>query len=194
MRPLNKNWRISNMCRLVISSMISSYYDTIVVLLASVGLDLLILILISWFKFIFRLFYPQEDKELMKMVNELIVYCNNEIYDMDLCFECYERKCTNPDNLMLGLCKVPHLALWVKHDEFPYWPAKLLNSVHSDKVEVVFFSQCDTALVPSKNCLLFSVENPNDTDGSYAKEIADSYKVSLSFSDSYRNFFWKNKN
>lgn len=104
-----------------------------------------------------------------------------------MCSECYERKCLNIEDVVLGVCKIPHLVLWAKLENYPYWPAKEL-ALKGDMVEVLFFGQHETAMVPYTNCMLFSEEHPNHENvHKYRKDFDASFKVN-GFSFSFHSF------
>lgn len=105
-------------------------------------------------------------------------FCNNELYDISLCAECYERKCMGVENVITDVCSVPHLVVWAKLEEYPYWPAKVV-AVNKKKVEVIFFGQHDTASICYTKCKLFSKQSPNaELEGQYGKDFYESYTVS----------------
>lgn len=90
-------------------------------------------------------------------------FCELEIYDILLCNECYERKCAHIQDVVTGVCEIPHLVLWAKCQRWPHWPAKAISILDGGQIEVLFFNQHETAKVPYTRCMLFSEEHPDET-------------------------------
>lgn len=101
-----------------------------------------------------------------------------EVGDIETCAECYLNANTMTDNWFTEVCAKPHLILWAKLKGFPYWPAKAM-SINSTLVDVRFFGEHDRANIPSKDCFLYSREDPNPPTNKYKRNtIADCVKVS----------------
>lgn len=101
-----------------------------------------------------------------------------EVGDIETCAECYLNANTMTDNWFTEVCAKPHLILWAKLKGFPYWPAKAM-SINSTLVDVRFFGEHDRANIPSKDCYLYSREDPNPPTNKYKRNtIADCVKVS----------------
>lgn len=102
-----------------------------------------------------------------------------EVNDIETCPECYLNANTMTDNWFTETCAKPHLILWAKLKGFPYWPAKAM-SINSTLVDVRFFGEHDRANIPSKDCYLYSREDPNPPTNKYKRNtIADCVKVRL---------------
>lgn len=115
---------------------------------------------------------------MIKMVEYFVRFCEDELYDIELCAECYERKCMGIENVITNVCAVPHVVVWAKLEGYPYWPAKVV-AINKRKVEVIFFGQHDTASIPYTRCRLFSQQSPNtELESNYEREFHDSYTVS----------------
>lgn len=100
-----------------------------------------------------------------------------EVGDIETCPECYLNANTMTDNWFTETCAKPHLILWAKLKGFPYWPAKAM-SINSTLVDVRFFGEHDRANIPSKDCYLYSREDPNPPTNKYKRNtIADCVKV-----------------
>lgn len=100
-----------------------------------------------------------------------------EVGDIETCPECYLNANTMTDNWFTETCVKPHLILWAKLKGFPYWPAKAM-SINSTLVDVRFFGEHDRANIPSKDCYLYSREDPNPPTNKYKRNtIADCVKV-----------------
>lgn len=129
------------------------------------------------------------NEEMKKAMEKFVAVCDQEIYDISLCDECYERKFLSPSRVMVDICKKVHIVVWAKYKSYPYWPAKAIKTVNSREIEVRFFGQHNTALVPHKKCLLFSKEDPNEQiDQVYEEDFQQSYEVG-SFISSKIMFF-----
>lgn len=120
-----------------------------------------------------------DNDEIIKLVESFAAFCEDEMYDIGLCVQCYERKCsTGISNVITDVCAVPHLVVWAQLKGYPYWPAKVI-AVTKRRCEVIFFGQHDTAKISQNNCKLFSKESPNaQLESNYEKDFHDSYTVS----------------
>lgn len=69
----------------------------------------------------------------------------------------------NDENDAIRVCSKPHLIVWAKYTDYPYWPAKLLQICDTGKLplNVLFFGSNDTGRVTYANCYLYSKEDPN---------------------------------
>lgn len=89
-----------------------------------------------------------------------MVVCKKEIDEIKLCGDCYMNR-EKPAGFTL-VCSKPHLLLWVKFKQYPYWPAKLTKARDdSNLVEVYFFGDHTIATVSCSSCYLYSEEDPN---------------------------------
>lgn len=94
--------------------------------------------------------------EAKSMLNQ----CIAELADMRKCCDCFFNR--DIPNAVELVCAKPHLALWVRYGDWPWWPAKLL-SVGNDNypLEVEFFGDFSSASVTYTDCLLYSHADPN---------------------------------
>lgn len=105
----------------------------------------------------------------------LMKLCKEEVLSIDTCADCYANAYIDSESRpwFTLLCAKPHLLLWAKQRNCPFWTAKLL-AVNNDKVSVRFFGKSHgRANVPAIDCRLYSQINPSK---SYAKQ----YGVDLS--------------
>lgn len=99
------------------------------------------------------------------MLNESIA----EIEDVRNCADCYFNR--DKSNAVVMVCTKPHLVLWVKYGEYPWWPAKLLKVDKGDyPLEVQFFGDFSSACVTYTDCYLYSHEDPNVWCGDTKKQ------------------------
>lgn len=87
-----------------------------------------------------------------------------EIYDIEMCQQCYYRSNTQT-NWFTAVCDPPHLLVWARiNGHSDYAPAKVLGlnggNATSKKVDVRFFGDHEMAIIPSSNCYLFSKRKP----------------------------------
>lgn len=90
------------------------------------------------------------------MLNECMV----DIADIRRCCDCFLNR-DRPNSVEL-VCSKPHLLLWVCYDNYPWWPAKLLEVGNGIcPLEVEFFGESSGASVTYTDCLLYSHADPN---------------------------------
>lgn len=93
----------------------------------------------------------------------MLRFCERELYDIEICPECYLASNTYPDSSwFVNACERPHLPVWakIKGNREPYWPAKVV-AWKNGLIDVRFFGEHSCAFVPSDSVLLYSKENPN---------------------------------
>lgn len=93
----------------------------------------------------------------------MLRFCERELYDIEICQNCYLRSNTYSDNSwFVDACERPHLLVWAKMNgsNEPYWPGKTV-AWKNGLVDVRFFGDHACAFVPAANVLLYSKENPN---------------------------------
>lgn len=116
--------------------------------------------------------------DVRNMAKKLLDDCMSEINEIKLCGDCYMNQ--GKSDKFTAVCSEPHLMLWVKFLEYPYWPAKLRRIGEGPKpLEVYFFDEHTTARVSYKDCLLYTKTDPNEyfTDNN-RDEVANAIKVS----------------
>ncbi|XP_031618906.1 protein kinase C-binding protein 1-like [Contarinia nasturtii] len=89
--------------------------------------------------------------------------CEKEVYDVEMCGECFERaNQISPNEWFTEVCNPPHCLVWVKLKGNPYWPAKVIAFADKfrSKIDVRFFGKHEMLNVATHDCFLYS-ENPN---------------------------------
>lgn len=89
-----------------------------------------------------------------------------EIYDIEMCHQCYYRSNTQ-SNWFTAVCDPPHLLVWARiNGHSDYEPAKVLglNGSGAKKLDVRFFADHEMAIIPASNCYLFSKSKPLKTN------------------------------
>lgn len=99
-------------------------------------------------------------KDIKKEVKSMLDDCIDAIAEVRKCCDCYFNR--DQPNAIELVCSKPHLVLWVRYGNHPWWPAKLL-SVGNGKypLEVEFFGDFSSATVTYTDCLLYSYVDPN---------------------------------
>ena len=100
------------------------------------------------------------------MAKRLEQFCKKEIYDIEMCVECFERS-NGPNNAswFTQVCTPPHPIVWARISHHPFKPAKVIGLgskvVAKSKIDVRFFGDHDMGQVSPTDCYLFSKGNPN---------------------------------
>lgn len=99
----------------------------------------------------------------MRVAKRMENFCRKEIYDIEMCHECFDRS-----NSMAGwftkVCDPPHLLVWARIDgHHQYAPAKVLGlaTANRKKIDVRFFHDHVMAKISVADCYLYSHQNPN---------------------------------
>lgn len=121
-----------------------------------------------------------ENDERARLAREMESFCDLEMYDIEMCSDCFDRSNTMA-NWFTEVCNPPHLLIWAKMNGYPYWPAKVIGVVGrrfaNIRIDVRFFGGHKRTKVPPANCKLFS-DNPNThLNENEGKELAISLKV-----------------
>lgn len=105
----------------------------------------------------------------------------DEIDDIRNCGDCYFNR--DQPNAVVMVCSKPHLILWVKYGEYPWWPAKLMKVDKGDSpLDVRFFGDFSSGSVSYTDCYLYSHEDPNIWCGDTKKErFFEAIKVGVEF-------------
>lgn len=115
----------------------------------------------------------------MKAAKQLHNCVKEEVYNLQICYDCY----TNiNDDWMVTPCTKPHILVWAKQRTYPYWPAKLMR-YNSDQntVDVRYFGDENLrAVIPAKDCLLYSQRSPSSSIGSHRNSLNDAIEVRCS--------------
>lgn len=107
----------------------------------------------------------------------MLRFCERELYDIEICPECYLRSNTDTkNNWFVNACERPHLLVWakLKGNHEPYWPAKAL-AWKNGMVDVRFFGDHACAFLPSAHIFLYSKENLNKRLSVQNQKLFDSY-------------------
>lgn len=92
-----------------------------------------------------------------KTVSEL---CQREVHNIRVCAECYHIWLNSPI-YFTKVCSKPHLLVYVKLVDQPYWPAKVMQANANDKfVNVVYFGEHSQENVLATNCILYTDRLP----------------------------------
>lgn len=97
------------------------------------------------------------------IARELEKRCAKEMYDIEMCGQCYERA-NNPhkvDDWFTEVCDPPHLLVWAKLSGHPYRPAKVIGITASNELDVRFFYDHKIAKVLPRDCFVYPSRNPN---------------------------------
>lgn len=78
-------------------------------------------------------------------------------------------------------CNTPHLLIWAKQRTYPFWPAKLMRyNSENNTVDVRYFGEEHyRAVLPIKDCLLFSQRNPSIIIGKHKSALEQAQKVRM---------------
>lgn len=82
----------------------------------------------------------------------------------------------HPDTWFTMVCEHPHLLVWAKQKSYPHWPAKLYSMNHGSVV-VRFFGEHQRAILTTKECLMFSQNNPSCHIGANKEQLEKDEKV-----------------
>ncbi|XP_078664598.1 MYND-type zinc finger-containing chromatin reader ZMYND8-like isoform X3 [Branchiostoma floridae x Branchiostoma belcheri] len=115
------------------------------------------------------------NNKLTTSARMIVRICEHEMYEIEVCPDCYTSSCTKKDNWFCEPCREPHILVWAKLKGFPFWPAKVLQEVDG-QLDVRFFGQHDRAWVPVENCFIMSEEIPfpvKKQKGSFDNAVAE---------------------
>lgn len=121
-------------------------------------------------KHFFTIFTVNE-RNVLKQLKTFAEACISEMYDLNLCQECYKNSHENLNWFTLS-CKVPHLLVWARTKGYPYWPAKIL-AAQGTQTCVKYFGNHARSLVSQDNILLFSVDNPNKNMSAKSRKLIE---------------------
>lgn len=99
------------------------------------------------------------------MLKRLTDFCMQELYDIDVCSECYKNANTIGIGWFSMVCQSPHILVWARmFGDRVYFPAKVMaikKMQGNAQIHVQFFgSKNRNAFVQPANCYLFSKESP----------------------------------
>lgn len=116
-----------------------------------------------------------------KIATEFVAACELELTTLSHCTDCYERSERRAKGWFTAYCIPPHLPIWAKYLDYPYWPGKLMSA--DDKmVDVQFFGDHTFETVSVDNCLIYSKEHPEKETFESTSLFEAAQEVSL-FSD-----------
>lgn len=100
------------------------------------------------------------------MAMKLTDVCGQELYNIDVCGECYRNANTHEQNSLSMVCQSPHLLVWARTNRSKnFFPAKAMaitKSTTGSQIHVQFFGlQIRDALINPSDCYLFSKKCPN---------------------------------
>lgn len=90
------------------------------------------------------------------LARDLMIFCENEIENIEGCAECYENRQTHPYEWRVMACSKPHLLLRTKRSN-GYVPVKLISIVNDKKIKVVRFdgNGADFVNILAQNCYVY---------------------------------------
>lgn len=111
-------------------------------------------------------------------------FCEKELYDIEVCGECYHRSNTKQE-WFTEVCDPPHLLVWARTPGFPYWPAKVIAATGAqNKIDVRFFGQHEMCNAYADDCLVYSKTIPNERlSNRKQRELKSSQKVCISLDE-----------
>lgn len=99
-----------------------------------------------------------------QVAKHLESFCKKEVYDIEMCSECYHRSNTQTD-WFTEVCIPPHMLVWARESSYhPYKPAKVIgiDKTSTHKIDVRFFGGNHFMInIPPADCYIYSKENPN---------------------------------
>lgn len=99
------------------------------------------------------------------MLRRFVELTRQELYDIDVCGECYRNANTAPATWRTMVCAAPHILVWARMiGDRRYWPAKAMaiKRVGRVRVYVRFFTDnSPNAYVDPADCYLFSKMDPS---------------------------------
>lgn len=103
----------------------------------------------------------QQYVDARNCAESLLGICIEEISTLKYCGDCYMN--VGQPNGFTFVCSKPHLLLWVKFENHPYWPAKFVAVKKGpNRIHVQFFGEYTVADVSYQDCYLYSKEDPNE--------------------------------
>lgn len=130
-----------------------------------------------------------ENHKFTETAAELLKTSTDELMLMKGCANCYDHKCSSPDDWMVKTCDQPHLILWIdignidfwpSHKGYRYWPAKVFGLIDDQRLRIMFFGHHEFEKIDIKDCYLYSGQNPNPVNlTSDPRDIAGALEVIL---------------
>lgn len=100
-----------------------------------------------------------------KMMKRLTDFCMQELYDIDVCRECYRNANTNEHDWFSMVCCSPHILVWARvtgdRGHFPAKAMAIKKMANKTLIHVQFFgTKTRNAFVELNACYLFSKVGP----------------------------------
>lgn len=119
---------------------------------------------LKWFVFYCRVKYAKNSIQHQGAI-ALLKFVPNEIASILVCEECFLNAHEHGPAGFVIPCKLPHLLLWTKLDDYSFWPSKAMWVEETQKfVTVRFFGNHSTSTLSSKCCVLFSKVRPKEAE------------------------------
>ncbi|XP_031634382.1 protein kinase C-binding protein 1-like [Contarinia nasturtii] len=122
------------------------------------------------------------DYDIARSAKFLLDFVKEKVYCFNMCPDCYatndEGEDEDSEERFTMLCSRPHLILWAKQRTYPYWPAKLLRyNGDNNTFDVRYFGGAHLrAILPVKDCLLYSRQNPSTSIGRLKGSLNEAVK------------------
>lgn len=129
------------------------------------------------------------DSTKCRILRQLVSYCENELYEIDLCSECYCNANEHPDDWFTMVCEHPHILVWAKCDDI-YWPAKAMALTTISNVTQIyvryFGGHRRFAYIGPNDCYLYSNIHP---EGLHFEEIDSIHEHAISVSTHLNGYY-----
>lgn len=99
-------------------------------------------------------------------LRRLVKFCLQELYDIDVCIECYRNANECGADWFTLVCTSPHILIWARvGNERKFWPAKAMavkRTAYHTRIHVRFFGfKARNAFIEPSECYLYSAIDPN---------------------------------
>ncbi|XP_031636683.1 protein kinase C-binding protein 1-like [Contarinia nasturtii] len=94
-------------------------------------------------------------RDIKCAITQLSELCHRDVKSIRTCSECFTNWAADPDDYFTKVCSKPHLLVYAKFGDYPYWPSKLMT-INDRTANVVFFGDHTQADVPVEKCILYS--------------------------------------
>lgn len=123
-----------------------------------------------WFEEVLHIdfFLFSDDKEdVLTQANAFQKACFDEVFYLNTCRDCFKNSNERAD-WFTTVCQTPHLLVWAKTEQLPYWPAKVFT-VKGNLIGVRYFGNHERSFIPQNNIYLFTRKSPNQSMSSEDK-------------------------
>lgn len=130
---------------------------------------------------------------MIKAATELLKSIDDEIISISTCTSCYSLAYHHPLESFTMPCLKPHLLIWARAPNWPYYPAKLMKICDNDEnmVNVRFFGDHTVYDVAAKECYLYSKEHPVQPANFQKDDQVFQAAITVSYIYSCSNFKFK---